>query len=98
MEFGLIMVPQVRGDDPEPFDKVTEQIEYAEQLGFDVEGADGDRLPAGERSPSLPPYVAERLGARWRSEPRERKRHRVSVDEARRDPMIHLGQWLSRRM
>ena len=36
MEFGLIMVPQVRGDDPEPFDKLSEQIEYAEELGFDT--------------------------------------------------------------
>ena len=35
MKFGLIIVPQVRDGQPEPFDKVIEQVEYAEELGYD---------------------------------------------------------------
>lgn len=34
MKFGLILVPQVRDGQPEPFDKLIEQIEYAEELGY----------------------------------------------------------------
>ena len=35
MKFSLIIVPQVRKGHPEPFDKVAEQIDYAEKLGYD---------------------------------------------------------------
>src|SRR5262249_4141821 len=36
MKFGLIMVPQVRKGEPEPFDNLMEQIEFAEELGYDA--------------------------------------------------------------
>lgn len=36
MEFGIIIVPQVRDGKPEPFDDVMEQIVYAEELGYDT--------------------------------------------------------------
>ncbi len=36
MEFSLILVPQVREGQPEPFDIVAEQIAYAEELGYDA--------------------------------------------------------------
>ena len=35
MKFGLMLVPQVREGQPEPFEKLMEQIEYAEELGYD---------------------------------------------------------------
>jgi alkanesulfonate monooxygenase SsuD/methylene tetrahydromethanopterin reductase-like flavin-dependent oxidoreductase (luciferase family) len=35
MKFGLIMVPQVRNGEPEPYENLIEQIEYAEELGYD---------------------------------------------------------------
>ena len=35
MKFGLIMVPQVRKGQPEPFHELLEQIEFAEELGYD---------------------------------------------------------------
>ena len=35
MKFGVILVPQVREGQPEPFDKLIEQIQYAEELGYD---------------------------------------------------------------
>jgi alkanesulfonate monooxygenase SsuD/methylene tetrahydromethanopterin reductase-like flavin-dependent oxidoreductase (luciferase family) len=35
MRFGLILVPAVKDGDPEPFDKLLEQIEWAEELGYD---------------------------------------------------------------
>ena len=35
MRFGLIMVPQVRKGDPEPFEKLLEQVELAEELGYE---------------------------------------------------------------
>jgi alkanesulfonate monooxygenase SsuD/methylene tetrahydromethanopterin reductase-like flavin-dependent oxidoreductase (luciferase family) len=36
MKFGVILVPQVREGQPEPFEKLIEQIEYAEELGYDT--------------------------------------------------------------
>ena len=36
MEFALLMVPAVREGQPEPFDAHLEQIEYAEELGYDT--------------------------------------------------------------
>ena len=36
MEFGIIIVPQVRDGKSEPFDDVMEQITYAEELGYDT--------------------------------------------------------------
>ena len=36
MEFGIILVPQVRDGKPEPFDDLMEQVEYAEELGYDT--------------------------------------------------------------
>ncbi|MGI9657355.1 MAG: LLM class flavin-dependent oxidoreductase [Gaiellaceae bacterium] len=35
MKFGLIMVPQVRKGEPEPFHELMQQIEFAEELGYD---------------------------------------------------------------
>ena len=35
MEFSLILVPAVRDGQPEPFDNLIEQIELAEELGYD---------------------------------------------------------------
>ena len=35
MEFPLILVPAVRDGDPEPFESLIEQIEVAEELGYD---------------------------------------------------------------
>jgi alkanesulfonate monooxygenase SsuD/methylene tetrahydromethanopterin reductase-like flavin-dependent oxidoreductase (luciferase family) len=35
VKFGLIMVPQVREGDPEPFQHLLEQIDFAEQLGYE---------------------------------------------------------------
>jgi len=35
MRFGLILVPQVMNGAPEPFEVLLEQIEYAEELGYD---------------------------------------------------------------
>ena len=35
MKFGLIMVPQVRKGQSEPFHELMEQIEFAEELGYD---------------------------------------------------------------
>lgn len=35
MRFGLILVPAVKAGAPEPFDNLLEQIEYAEELGYD---------------------------------------------------------------
>ena len=36
MEFSLILVPAVRAGEPEPFDTLIEQIEFAEELGYDA--------------------------------------------------------------
>ncbi|MDE0203542.1 MAG: hypothetical protein OXK73_14025 [Rhodospirillaceae bacterium] len=36
MEFPLILIPAVRDGDPEPFESLIEQIEVAEELGYDV--------------------------------------------------------------
>ena len=36
MEFSLILVPAVRDGDPEPFDTLIEQVEVAEELGYDA--------------------------------------------------------------
>ena len=35
MEFSLILVPAVRDGEMEPFDNLIEQIELAEELGYD---------------------------------------------------------------
>ena len=35
MKFGVIIVPQVPEGDPEPYRAILEQVEYAEELGFD---------------------------------------------------------------
>ena len=35
MKFGLILVPQVRKGEPEPFGELVEQIEFAEELGYE---------------------------------------------------------------
>src|SRR5579862_1015834 len=35
MKFGLIMVPAVRKGQPEPYDQLMEQIEFADELGYD---------------------------------------------------------------
>lgn len=35
MKFGVILVPQMRDGQPEPFEKLLEQAEYAEELGYD---------------------------------------------------------------
>ena len=36
MKFSIIIVPQVRKGEPEVFDQIVEQIEYAEELGYDT--------------------------------------------------------------
>ena len=36
MEFSLILVPAVRDGQPEPFHDLIEQIELAEELGYDT--------------------------------------------------------------
>ena len=36
MEFSLILVPAVRAGEPEPFETLMEQVELAEELGYDA--------------------------------------------------------------
>ena len=36
MKFSIIIVPQVRDGEPEVFEQIVEQIEYAEELGYDT--------------------------------------------------------------